>query len=197
MSCSTKSVKTVPGFWALSATVRRRSSRRGSFLSTGGSAGFSGGVSGGLSAGLVACGSAGLISFRNSSRSSPSGVKMRLSVTFSSFGLSFFVVGNTRSPIESIKLSRELQRLGQEGVDALPGVVRGVLDVALLVVRIHEGVPGAGIDFDVRRFSGRLQRLLERFDVFRRNAAVGAAEVAEDRRAQLGHRGRIGDEVAV
>src|SRR5438067_10507797 len=187
MSGSTKSVKAVPGFCALSAMVRRRSSRGGSLFSVRLSTGFSGGFSGSGAAGLAAIGSlTGLFSFRNSSRRSPSGVKMRLSVTFSSFGLSFFGV-----------ISREFKRLGQKGVDARPRVLRGRFHVALGVVRVHEGVPRAGIDVDVGALAGRLQRLLEGFDVLRRDALVLLAEVAEERRRQRLDRGRIGAKHAV
>src|SRR6476659_7620325 len=161
MSGSTNSVNAVPGFWALSAMVRRRSSCGGPFFSVRRSAGFSAGFSGaGAGDGVAAAiGSlAGLMSLRNSSRRSPSGVKMRLSVTFSSFGLSFFGV-----------ISREFKRLGQKGVDALPRVLRGRFHVALGVVRVHEAVARAGIDLDVGALAGRLQRLLEGLDVLRRD----------------------------
>src|ERR1043165_9689995 len=188
ISGSTKSVNAVPGFCALSAMVRRRSSPRGgSFFSVLRSTGFSGGFSAGL---VAAIGSlAGLISFRNSSRRSPSGVKIRLSVTFSSFGsfgFSFVVV-----------ISREFKRLGQKGVDALPGVLRRRLHVALRVVRVHERVPGAGIDLDVGALAGRFQRRLERLDGLRRDALVLLAEVAEERRGQRLDRGGIGGKHAV
>src|ERR1051326_3946952 len=183
MSGSTKSVKAVPGFWALSAMVRRRSScGGGSFFS----AFFSAGFSAGGSAGFAAIGSAaGLISFRNSSRRSPSGVKMRLSVTFSSFGLSFLLI------------SREFKRLGEKGVNALPRVFRRGFHVAGCDVRVHERVPRAGIDLDVGALAGGLERALEGLDVFRRNALVLLAEVAEDRGRQRLDPLGIGDEVAV
>src|SRR5436309_3044882 len=155
-----KSVNAVPGVSFLSAIVRRRSSCGGAFFSVRRSAGFSAGFSGaGVAAAIGSL--AGLISLRNSSRRSPSGVKMRLSVTFSSFGLSFFGV-----------ISREFKRLGQKGVDARPRVLRGRFHVALGVVRVHEGVARAGIDLDVGALAGRLQRLLEGLDVLRRDALV-------------------------
>src|SRR6266513_2312515 len=186
ISGSTKSVKAVPGFCALSAMVRRRSSCGGPFFSVRLSTGFSGGFSSAGGAGLAAIGSmAGLISLRNSSRRSPSAVKMRLSVTFSSLGLSVLVI------------SREFKRLGQKGVNALPGVVRRRLHVARRVVRVHEGVPRAGVDLDVRGLAGGLERLLECLDVLRRDALVFLAEVAEDRGRQRLDGGGIGDEMAV
>src|SRR3954470_8521064 len=137
ISGSTKSVNAVPGFCALSAMVRRRSSCGGGSVFVRRSTGVSGGFGSGGGAGFAAIGSlAGLISFWNSWRRSPSGVKMRLSVTFSSFGLSFLLI------------SREFKRLGEKGVNALPGVFRRGFHVAGGVVRVHERVPRAGIDLD-------------------------------------------------
>src|ERR1700682_4529919 len=87
MRGSTKSVNAVPGFCARSATVRLRRSaeeagaaygrRRSS--GAGGSAGAGAGAGG--AGGFAAVGSAALISLLNSSRISPSAVKIRLSVT--------------------------------------------------------------------------------------------------------------------
>jgi hypothetical protein len=93
-----KFVNALLGFVALSAIVRRRSPVSGGgspkvcdrrspagFGSGGFSAGFAGSAAGALGASL------GWISFRNSSRMSPSAVKIRLSVTLiSGFSLASF-----------------------------------------------------------------------------------------------------------
>src|SRR5437764_6568 len=187
MSCCTKSANGVPGFSAFSAMVLRRSPSGGGPVSFSrrSCAGFSGGFS---SAGRVICGSDGVISPRNSSRMSPSGVKIRRSVTFTSFGLvSLGVCMGT-------KLSRALEGLAEERVDARPGVVRGGLHVAAGVVGIHEGVARPFVNLDVRGLARFFQRGVEGPDVRRRVAHVVRAAIAADRR--LARRGRRGEKAA-
>src|SRR6185436_6862814 len=190
MSGSMKFVNGVLGFVALSATERRRSS------CTGGGEGAAGG--GGAGA-FACCGSAGLISVLNSSRMSPSGVKIRLSVTFSSFG-AFFSSGTgppSASPMESRVWNLSTQCSVEKRVDPLPRVGGCFGVVAFFVVRVHEGVTGAFVDPDVAEFTGFREVGFERLHILGRNAAVGAAEVAEERGADLRDRVEVGDEPSV
>src|SRR6185436_5754801 len=188
MSGSTKFVKGVSGLVARSCMLRRRSSRGSCGFEAVFSGSFAAGVGSGFSGGLAAAGSAGLISFLNSSRISPSGVKIRLSVTFSSFGagLSFGNTASTRSArFERCRVKSRVCDLITQGpvekrIDPAPRVLRRRLVVALLVVRIHERVAGAVVDLHVAQFSVLGERRAERLHVVGRDPAVFRAEVAEN-----------------
>src|SRR5687767_2413123 len=201
MSGSMKLENGVPGFSALSARVRRRSSPppgRSRFCSASGE-----GVAGVAAGGGTASRSAGLISVLNSSRISPSAVKIRLSVTFSSFGACFSFGKSSSAPlatecrVKSRVWNVSTQLCGEETVDPFLRVGRGFGSIAFLVVRIHERVPRVCIDLDVRTLAGGFQCLLECGDGGDRDAAILRTEVAEEGSLDLCDRRGIGDEPAV
>src|SRR4051812_43948837 len=133
MSGSTKSANGVPGFCALSAIdlLRRSPLAGGSGFgvcrrSAGGSFGGAG-----VSAGFATNGSPALISSRNSSRISPSAVKIRLSVTLiSDFGLSVIVVSSLGS-------SGDRKRYSKCALPATAATIRALADAYLSDPRVQ------------------------------------------------------------
>src|SRR3954470_6371595 len=135
MSGSTKSAKGVPGFCALSAIdlLRRPPSGGGCGLAVcrrSAGASFGGaGAAAGLSAGFAANGSPALISSLNSSRISPSAVKIRLSVTLiSDLGLSVIA-------ISSLGGSGDRKRYSKYALIATAATIRAL---AMRIVQILE-----------------------------------------------------------